>query len=50
MVRALLGGERKRRRAEKAVDIPKKALDIASYKLYYVNYEAGKNSSSTTSS
>jgi hypothetical protein len=26
-------------KSEKAVDIPKKALDCESYKLYYVNYK-----------
>ena len=35
------------RQDEKAVEIAKKTLDIASYKLYYVNYEIGHNRPST---
>jgi hypothetical protein len=31
------------RQSEKAVDISKKALDTASYKLYYVNYKIWNN-------
>jgi hypothetical protein len=35
---------REHRQSEKAVDIEEKALDIASYKLYYVYQERGRDS------